>query len=91
MGGLLFKSCYAPFPHLSERDMPPPRSIKAKVNESKYPFVVELAIENDQLDVEVSRRIILVHGPPTTRFAGPGRSPSPQPRVRGHTYQWPSC
>jgi hypothetical protein len=47
--------------YLSERDMPPPRSTKARVNESKYPFVVELAVENNQLDFELSRQIMRFH------------------------------
>jgi hypothetical protein len=46
---------------LRERDMPPPRSTKARVNESKYPFVVELAIKNGQLDFALSRQIIRFH------------------------------
>jgi hypothetical protein len=41
--------------------MPPPRTTKAKVNESKYPYIVELAVENDHLDVELSRRIMGFH------------------------------
>jgi hypothetical protein len=34
---------------------------RAKANESKYPHIVELAIESDQLDVKLSRRIIESH------------------------------
>jgi hypothetical protein len=41
--------------------MPPPRSTKARVNESKYPFVVELAVKNDQLDFALSRQIMRFH------------------------------
>ena len=41
--------------------MPPPRSIKARVNESKHPYVVELAVENNQLDFELSRQIMRFH------------------------------
>jgi hypothetical protein len=44
-----------------ERDMPPPRSTKARVNESKYPFVVELAVKKDQLDLALSRQIMRFH------------------------------
>ena len=47
--------------YLRERDMPPPRSTKARVNESKYPFVVELAVDSNQLDFELSRQIIRFH------------------------------
>jgi hypothetical protein len=47
--------------YLSERDMPPPRSTKARVNETTYPFVVQLAVDNNQLDLELSRQIIRFH------------------------------
>jgi hypothetical protein len=47
--------------YLRERDMPPPRSTKARVNEGKYPFVVELAIKNGQLDFALSRQIMRFH------------------------------
>ena len=46
--------------------MIPPRNNKAVTNESRHPYVVELAVSNDELDsdaldVELSRRIIQFH------------------------------
>jgi len=38
-----------------------PRSGKAKANESKYPYIVELAVKDDKLDVELGRRIMVFH------------------------------
>jgi hypothetical protein len=41
--------------------MPPPRFNKALVNENKYPYVVELAVVTDGMDVELSRQIVRFH------------------------------
>jgi hypothetical protein len=41
--------------------MPPPLSNKARVNEIKHPYIIELAVENDQLDLELSRQIMRFH------------------------------
>jgi hypothetical protein len=38
-----------------------PRSGKAVANESNFPFIVELAVAFDELDVELSRRIMDFH------------------------------
>jgi hypothetical protein len=38
-----------------------PHSGKALTNESKYPYIVELAVEAGELDVELSRQIIGFH------------------------------
>jgi hypothetical protein len=41
--------------------MPPPRITKAVRNENKHPYVVELAVVSDGLDVELSRKILQFH------------------------------
>jgi hypothetical protein len=41
--------------------MPPPRFSKARVNENKHPYVVELAVVTDGMDVELSRQIVRFH------------------------------
>ena len=41
--------------------MPPPRFSKARVNEDKHPYVVELAVATDGMDVELSRQIVRFH------------------------------
>ena len=41
--------------------MPPPRFNKALVNENKHPYVVELAVVTDGMDVELSRQIVRFH------------------------------
>jgi hypothetical protein len=41
--------------------MPPPRFSKARVNENKHPYVVELAVVTDGMDVELSRQIVWFH------------------------------
>jgi hypothetical protein len=38
-----------------------PHSGKALTNESKYPYIVELAVEARELDAELSRQIIGFH------------------------------
>ena len=38
-----------------------PFSGKASENESKYPYIVELSVPEDKLDVEVSRRMMDFH------------------------------
>jgi hypothetical protein len=38
-----------------------PLSGKAIANESKYPYIVELSIADDKLDVEFSRRVMDFH------------------------------
>jgi hypothetical protein len=38
-----------------------PPSGKAVKNESKYPYIVELAVVDDMLDVELSRRMLDFH------------------------------
>jgi hypothetical protein len=38
-----------------------PPSGKAVANESKYPYIVELFVANDELDVELSRRMMDFH------------------------------
>jgi hypothetical protein len=38
-----------------------PRSGKAVVNESNFPFIVELAVASDELDVQLSRQIMDFH------------------------------
>jgi 3-dehydroquinate dehydratase len=38
-----------------------PRSGKAVDNERKYPHIVELAVDDDMLDVELSRRMLDFH------------------------------
>jgi len=38
-----------------------PHSGKALTNESKYPYIVELAVEASELDAELSRQIIGFH------------------------------
>jgi hypothetical protein len=42
-------------------DMPQRLNWKAVANESKYPYIVELLVFDDKLDVEVSRRILDFH------------------------------
>jgi hypothetical protein len=61
-----------------------PRSGKAKANESKYPYIVELAVEDDKLDVELGRRIMGFH---KSRHIEPrhGRTVI---RQRGFCYRW---
>ena len=39
-----------------------PLSGKAVENEQKYPYIVELLVVDDELDVEVSRRMMDFHG-----------------------------
>ena len=41
--------------------MPPPGPSRTLKNESKYPHIVELAVDSHGLDVELSRRIIEFH------------------------------
>jgi hypothetical protein len=41
--------------------MPPPGAGKTLRSESKYPYIVELAVGTDGLDVELSRRIMEFH------------------------------
>jgi hypothetical protein len=41
--------------------MPPPRFSKPRVNEHKHPYVVELAVASDGMDVELSRQIVRFH------------------------------
>ena len=43
------------------RDMPQRLNWKAVANESKYPYIVELLVVDDKLDVEVSRRMLDFH------------------------------
>src|SRR5215472_14930385 len=38
-----------------------PRNWKATANESKYPYIVELVVDGDKLDVEFSRRTMDFH------------------------------
>jgi hypothetical protein len=38
-----------------------PLSGKAVANENKYPYIVELVVADDKLDLEVSRRIMDFH------------------------------
>jgi hypothetical protein len=38
-----------------------PRSGKAVANESNFPFIVELAVASDELDVQLSRRMMDFH------------------------------
>jgi hypothetical protein len=38
-----------------------PLSGKAVANEQRYPYIVELVVANDELDVEVSRRMMNFH------------------------------
>jgi len=42
-------------------DMRQPPSGRAVANESKYPYIVELVVADDKLDLEVSRRIMDFH------------------------------
>ena len=37
------------------------RNRKATANESKYPYIVELVVDGDKLDVEFSRRMMDFH------------------------------
>ena len=39
-----------------------PLSRKAVATEQKYPYIVELLVVDDELDVEVSRRMMVFHG-----------------------------
>jgi len=39
-----------------------PLSGKAIANESEYPYIVELLAADDELDLDLSRRIIAFHG-----------------------------
>jgi len=41
--------------------MTQPRGGKAVANESNYPFIVELAVAENELDVELSHRIMRFH------------------------------
>ena len=41
--------------------MPQRLNWKAVANESKYPYIVELLVVDDKLDVEVSRRMLDFH------------------------------
>ena len=43
------------------RHMPRPPKNKPVTNEIKYPYVVELAVVGDELDVELSQRIMQFH------------------------------
>ena len=43
------------------RDNNQPHSGKALTNESKYPYIVDLAVEAGELDAELSRQIIGFH------------------------------
>ena len=47
---------------IGERDMVrQPLSRKAVATEQKYPYIVELLVVDDELDVEVSRRMMDFH------------------------------
>ena len=41
--------------------MPPPRTTKAVMNENKYPYIVEIVVVTDGLDVKLSRQIVRFH------------------------------
>jgi hypothetical protein len=58
---------------------------RAKANESKYPHIVELAIESDQLDVDLSRRIMDFH---RSRHIPPRHGRITFIRGRPHRYRW---
>src|SRR5262245_34332973 len=45
-----------------------PLSAKAVENEGKYPYIVELSVPEDKLDVEVSRRIMDFHNSRTIQL-----------------------
>ena len=36
---------------------------KAIINQSKYPYIIELAVDADELSIELSRRILDFHKP----------------------------
>jgi hypothetical protein len=38
-----------------------PHTSKTTINESKYPHIVELAVDTDKLSVELSRRMLHFH------------------------------
>jgi len=38
-----------------------PPTGRAVANESKYPYIVELVVADDKLDVEVNRRMLAFH------------------------------
>jgi hypothetical protein len=59
---------------------------KAKANEHKYPYVVELAVSGKELDVGLSRRIVNFH---KSRHIQPrhGRSTIPEGEGEAH-YRW---
>jgi len=41
--------------------MAPPRITKAVINENKYPYIVEIVVATDGLDVKLSRQIVQFH------------------------------
>ena len=72
--------------HRAERVMRQISSGKASANESKYPYIVELTVTSDGLDVGLGRRIIDFH---KARHIQPrhGRSTIPRGEREAH-YRW---
>ena len=64
--------------------MPPPRGTRAQANENKYPYVVELAVVTDGMDIELSRQIVRFH---KSRHIQP-RHGRTVVRQRGFYYRW---
>jgi hypothetical protein len=58
---------------------------KAKVNESKYPYIVELAVKSGQLDFELGRRIMEFH---KSRHIRPRHGRAIVSRGRISRYSW---